>query len=418
MTFAEHTFWGLLGVAAYIYVLYPLIVRLLAGFSPVTEAGSAERDSTPDDVGFPEVEANETTTDERPLISLVLYAHNEEATILKRLQTVILSSYPGDRFEVLVGCDGSDDLTAELVRSFEDSRVRLVECHEQRGRAEILNRCVEDANGELILFADSETCFVENSLEQVARHFDNTRLGCVYGRLVTTDPVTGETIDQLADRLSVILKCWESAAGMLPGMNGSVYAFRKELYALLPGDAVHAGFLVGMQVQRAGYRLIYDAEFVVQRESVPTFESAVWKGVKVTTDRMRDLWWFFRSLQFPRGRSAIAFWSHTVLRRLGPLALLFALVMNAALAGDRFYLKVLSLHFMGYMAGAFAFWVMNPEQQDLRFQLSETAFKFRTVLYSLLDRCKKQTEDTIPSEGEAEISSDEHTPIQSKTEIS
>jgi hypothetical protein len=44
------------------------------------------------------------------------------------------------------------------------------------------------------------------------------------------------------------------------------------------------------------------------------------------------------------GRIVLAFWSHNVLRWIGPVFLIAAFVSNAVLSVDRFYLRCLLLH--------------------------------------------------------------------------
>ena len=70
-------------------------------------------------------------------------------------------------------------------------------------------------------------------------------------------------------------------------------------------------------------------------------------------------------MTFPTVRTGLAFWSRKVLRRFGPLFLVPALVFNASLAVDPFYLRILLLHFLAYIIGGFVLWLLGEEQSSL-----------------------------------------------------
>lgn len=58
-----------------------------------------------------------------PMVSLLVPARNEEAVIGRCVANLLAQDYPN--FEIVVMDDGSTDRTAEIVRSFEDDRIRI-----------------------------------------------------------------------------------------------------------------------------------------------------------------------------------------------------------------------------------------------------------------------------------------------------
>ncbi|MEI7702282.1 MAG: glycosyltransferase, partial [Planctomycetia bacterium] len=62
-----------------------------------------------------------------PTVTVLLTVHNEERVVRRRIENLLACDYPADRFEVLIASDGSTDATNEIVRSFGESRVRLLE---------------------------------------------------------------------------------------------------------------------------------------------------------------------------------------------------------------------------------------------------------------------------------------------------
>src|SRR5690242_8951036 len=62
-----------------------------------------------------------------PFISILLAARNEEQNIARCLSALAHLDYPSDRFEVLIGNDGSQDKTAEIAGEYcqKDPHFRL-----------------------------------------------------------------------------------------------------------------------------------------------------------------------------------------------------------------------------------------------------------------------------------------------------
>ena len=59
------------------------------------------------------------------MISVIIPLYNKEPIIERSLQSVLSQDY--DDFEVVVVNDGSTDRSADIVRSINDPRIRLIE---------------------------------------------------------------------------------------------------------------------------------------------------------------------------------------------------------------------------------------------------------------------------------------------------
>ena len=102
----------------------------------------------------------------RPVISVVMAAHNAAGTIERSLASVLAQTH--SELEVIVVDDASSDNTGELVDAIakEDSRVRLVHNTAQRGAAMTRNRGLSLATGAYITFHDADD---ESSPEKLER---------------------------------------------------------------------------------------------------------------------------------------------------------------------------------------------------------------------------------------------------------
>ena len=137
----EGFFWLCASGVIYAYVGYPILVW-----------GISRCYKNPADVAN-----GKPCPAEWPMVSLIIAAYKEEKVILPRLVNATLLDYPAEKLEILIGVDGSEDCTGDLVREFVDSRVRLIQYPVRRGKASVLNDTVPEARGEIIVFSDANT---------------------------------------------------------------------------------------------------------------------------------------------------------------------------------------------------------------------------------------------------------------------
>ncbi|RBI63719.1 glycosyl transferase [halophilic archaeon] len=105
-------------------------------------------------------------------VSVVLPAYNEETTIENTVETTLdtLESFlPSNSFEVIVAEDGCDDRTPDIAdrMAAEDSRVRHFHSDERLGRGGALNRAFEAANGETLVYFDTDLATDMEHLEEL-----------------------------------------------------------------------------------------------------------------------------------------------------------------------------------------------------------------------------------------------------------
>ncbi|WP_132057316.1 flippase-like domain-containing protein [Halorussus amylolyticus] len=105
-------------------------------------------------------------------VSVVLPAYNEEATIEHTVETTLetLASFlPSGSFEVLVAEDGCDDRTPEIAdrMAADDDRVRHFHSDERLGRGGALNHAFEAADGETLVYFDTDLATDMKHLEEL-----------------------------------------------------------------------------------------------------------------------------------------------------------------------------------------------------------------------------------------------------------
>jgi len=100
-----------------------------------------------------------------PLISIIMPAYNAELFIGEAISSVLAQTYP--YWELCVIDDDSQDKTAEIVASFEDSRIKYRLVKNIRCPAGTRNVGVSEmATGEWICFLDADDLYFPNTLEK------------------------------------------------------------------------------------------------------------------------------------------------------------------------------------------------------------------------------------------------------------
>ncbi|MDO5859588.1 glycosyltransferase family 2 protein [Methanobrevibacter sp.] len=95
-------------------------------------------------------------------ISVILPVYNSEKYIEKAIESVLNQSLRD--FELIVVNDGSTDNTLNIIESFTDSRIRLIN-QQNMGPGAARNSALDIASGEYVMFLDSDDWFCDDALK-------------------------------------------------------------------------------------------------------------------------------------------------------------------------------------------------------------------------------------------------------------
>ena len=121
-----------------------------------------------------------TMAEKSPTVSVVVPTYNRAHLVGRAIQSVLNQTYQD--FEIIVVDDGSTDNTEELVKSFNDPRIRYIRHDQNRGGSAARNTGIKMARGEYIAFQDSDDEWLPEKLEKQMRVFENApaEVGVVY----------------------------------------------------------------------------------------------------------------------------------------------------------------------------------------------------------------------------------------------
>ncbi|MFK7778904.1 MAG: glycosyltransferase family 2 protein [Gimesia sp.] len=374
-TLIEISFWTSISLIVFSYAGYPLITWILS---------RKKRQSNSNQLLEDKISADASSL---PFVSIVIAAYREESVILERLNNLAKLDYPSDKLEILIGCDGNLDLTGELVKSYDHERIRLIQFEQRRGKSSVLNDCVPIANGEIIVFSDANTQMDPLCIKQLVKHFQNESIGCVCGQLILEDTVSGQNVDGLYWKYENFLKNCESQLGAVLGVNGAIYALRKNLYKAIPPHVINDDFMIGMQVHLAGYQLVYEAAAFAVEESAPSIQAEFQRRTRIGTGAFQSLRYLKGLLNPKYGYIAFAFWSHKVLRWFCPVFMFIALLTNIFLFAHPFYQATMLAQETFYLMALIGIHFVHGERKIKLFRIPGMFVQMNYALVIGLFRC-------------------------------
>ncbi|HOW13826.1 glycosyltransferase [Methanosarcina sp.] len=99
------------------------------------------------------------------LVSVIAPAYNEEKSIGKCLESILNQDYKGE-IEVIAVNDGSSDRTAEIISKYP---VKLLDLKVNGGKANALNKAIEIAKGDILIFTDSDSYMAPDAVSSLVK---------------------------------------------------------------------------------------------------------------------------------------------------------------------------------------------------------------------------------------------------------
>lgn len=332
MSLAEWLFVGSLIALFYVYLGYPTVLLILAQLMPAP------------------VHKGKYT----PTITILIAAYNEAKCIGKTIENKLALDYPGDRTEIIIISDASDDGTDDIVRRYAPRGVKLIRQEPRAGKTSALNLAIPRARGEIIVFSDANSLYDSDAIRKLLSNFKDASVGYVTGKMIYANPdgsVTGDGCTAYM-RYENRLRSLETAIGSIVGVDGGIDAVRKALYRPMKADQL-PDFVLPLDVVAQGYRVVYEPGAILRETALAESSDEYRMRVRVSLRAFWALKDMRHLLSFRRNALyAWQLWSHKVMRYLSFVFLAGAYIGNALLITKEFYYAVLfAMQSLGYVAG-------------------------------------------------------------------
>lgn len=340
-------FWLCVIGVIHTYVLYPLLLRMLAGDRNV---------EAPDLSNIP--------VHDWPQVSVIMSLYNEEQVISKKLDCLLALDYPKERINLFIGSDCSDDQTNEIVDGFAKQypNIHFFPFQDRSGKPGVVNRLVEKvkalfpiASDHIFLMTDANVMLENKTLKKLVRHFRDPLIGLVDTNMVGVGMLDGEISASERQYLGqeVSIKKWESILWQkMMGPFGGCFAIRSDQYRAVPGNYLVDDFFLCMQVFENGKNAINDIEAICFEKLTHDIWEEYRRKARISAGNFQNLAHFGHWILPPFSATGFAFFSHKVLRWMGPFFIIFALMscFGLMLMDNSLYITLLYLQ-VGFLLG-------------------------------------------------------------------
>ncbi|QNH60583.1 glycosyltransferase [Hymenobacter sediminicola] len=329
---AAGALWGSLLLVAHTYVLFPLLLALLARTRRQNQQVFAP--DAPD----------------LPAVDILLAVYNEEQVIKEKIRSTFATTYPLHKLTFYIGSDNSQDRTNALVARLaaEHPQLRFRPFGQRTGKPGVIEALAREATAPVLVLTDANVFFAPDTLYQLVKHFRNPVIGQVGGNILNPDHrqegISGQEKAYL-ERENLIKYQEGVVWGAMIGAFGGCFAVRRACYHPAPASFLVDDFFISMAVLQDGYQAINELEAVCYEDVSDRLPEEFRRKARISAGNFQNLLAFRRLLWPPWRGVSFAFWSHKVLRWLTPLLLLLMLLANAVLVlqgGGWFYQLMLA----------------------------------------------------------------------------
>jgi poly-beta-1,6-N-acetyl-D-glucosamine synthase len=308
------TFWLGAATVFYVYLLYPVLIRFLAGVRRQRHGARLEETRAP--------------------FSVILPVHDEAARISARLDELLrLIAASGRPAEVIVVADGCTDATAALARAQGGAVVQVIELPQNEGKASALSRGSEAAKGDILVFADARQRWAATALERLLSNFDRVEVGAVTGELMLEVPNGALAGVGLYWRYEKWLRRNEGRVHSTVGVSGSISAVRKELFRPIPRGVLLDDLYWPLQVVMQGRRVVYDEGAIAYDRLPERTQDEFLRKVRTLSGNFQLAAVLPQALLPWRNPIWVQFVSHKLLRLVVPWMLLAVFLASSVVDG-------------------------------------------------------------------------------------
>jgi len=341
---AQMCFWTSLALIFYAYAGYPLALLIISLFrdqmvlrKPIT-----------------------------PSISFIIPVHNEERRIREKIENTLQQNYPGDKLQIVVASDYSQDKTDEIVGAYASHGVHLVRLRERGGKELAQKEALQYATGEILVFSDAATILPRDAVSQIVQNFADPTVGCVSSvdRLIDADgKISGEGVYV---KYEMFLRSLETKVNTLVGLSGSFFAARRDVCQTW-ASGLQSDFNTLLNSVKLGLRGVSDPESIGYYKSIADESKESERKVRTV---LRGISVLMKSLHLLNPlRYRLFSWqllSHKLCRWLVPFAMILAFVANVFLLSHSVvYVYTLCVQLMFYLLALWGVWFKLPSKVSI-----------------------------------------------------
>ncbi|CAN5272305.1 glycosyltransferase family 2 protein [soil metagenome] len=324
MIVAQVIFWICVAAILYSYLFYPLLIKLL---SIIFNSKKRTPVFLPNDVNL-------------PTIHILVAVFNEEKVLPRKILSTANTSYPYYKVHVYFGSDGSTDGSNALLEaaSKQYPNIKYTLFPPKTGKIGIINQLHASIRNlkpdDILILTDANVFFEPDTIHHLAKHFADHQMGLVGASIINEGTKQDGIFKQEKTYISLEnkIKYWEGTAlGHIMGAFGACYAVKEQFFTPAPNNFRSDDFYVSMKVLQNGGKSYVEPQAICYENSSDELPVEFQRKVRINMGNYQNLGVFWKMLLPPVSKVAFTFWSHKMLRWLGPFFLIGAYIGNAIL---------------------------------------------------------------------------------------
>ncbi len=317
-------FWLSLSGLVYIYLGYPLIMRIMAKLRPLQRQKTLPTDASNRD----------------HKVSVVIASYNDAPRLDAKLRNLLASPQAQWIGEILIGSDGSTDNTAEVIAAIDDSRIRLFTFADRRGKPAVLNNLVPQCECPIVVLCDARQLLSSDVIPELLANFADPCVGVVSGELMfreQDDHTTATRGISAYWRYEKMIRKAEARFRSVPGATGALYAIRKSLFRPIPETTLLDDVVVPMNAIVQGFRCVFERRAIAWDVPSTTLEKEAVRKRRTIAGAAQLMLHHPRWLLPWVNPIWFEYVSHKLLRLASPLCLVTCLICHCLLLRERPY---------------------------------------------------------------------------------
>ena len=227
------------------------------------------------------------------MISVCMPTYNGEKYIKEQLDSILCQLSQDD--EVIISDDSSTDRTIEIIKSYNDARIKLLEDNHFKSPIYNLENALKQAKGDYIFLADQDDVWYPNKVEKLLARLAD------YDCVVSDATVVDSDMRELSSSLFALNKSREGFFHnfIKNGFTGCCMAFNKKILNLalpFPFNIPMHDSWIGLLAEKNGTVLFLDEPLIYYRRhgnnasaTAEKSKNSICKRIKYRLDLLREL---------------------------------------------------------------------------------------------------------------------------------
>lgn len=275
-----------------------------------------------------------------PNVHILIAAYNEEAVIEQKLKSIYNTNYPKDKIFIWIGSDASTDNTEQIIRNTTDEKIvkELIVFGGRTGKPAIINQLFHNLNNspyytdnDTLIISDANVFFETNTIFELVKHFKNESIamvGAIVKNIDNQESNIGK-IEQIYIGGENKIKLLESEkTNAVIGLFGGCIAVRANQYFPTPEGFIADDFYLTLKNIQNNKKVIISEEAVVYEDLPDNMMIEFKRKRRISAGNFQNMFHFTDLWLFPLNKIKFAFFSHKILRWLGPILLCTIGIVN------------------------------------------------------------------------------------------